>query len=189
MQIILMRHGEPEIDVHQRRSGVEMQQWIQNYDLSTVRKDSDIPAAEQNIANSAKYVICSTAPRTRSSVDALGLTAQQIDQIFCEAELPVLAWHWPRLNPAYWLVIFRLLWWFGFSRGVESFQLATRRAHIAAQKLIMLSQHGSVLLLGHGFMNRLIAKELKQLGWQRHQSSGSGYWHCAVFEPILPKID
>lgn len=40
MQIILMRHGEPEIDVHLRRSGVEMQQWIQNYDLSTVRKDS-----------------------------------------------------------------------------------------------------------------------------------------------------
>ncbi|HJE68756.1 hypothetical protein [Pseudomonas oryzihabitans] len=40
----------------------------------------------------------------------------------------------------------------------------------------------NVLLLGHGVMNRLIARQLQRQGWVEVSKSGSGYWGFAVYE-------
>jgi hypothetical protein len=50
-----------------------------------------------------------------------------------------------------------------FSGGVESAR-AKVRANTAAQRLQLIANEGPVLLLGHGFMNRLIAKQLESAG-------------------------
>nr|WP_244309277.1 hypothetical protein [Pseudomonas duriflava] len=51
-------------------------------------------------------------------------------------------------------------------------------------KLVSLSEEasGTVLLLGHGIMNRLIAKQLKRRGWEQNVKQGSDYWSYAIFE-------
>jgi broad specificity phosphatase PhoE len=69
----------------------------------------------------------------------------------------------PRFSPFTWAFFLRIAWLCGFSGGVESAR-AKVRANTAAQRLQLIANEGPVLLLGHGFMNRLIAKQLESAG-------------------------
>ena len=35
--------------------------------------------------------------------------------------------------------------------------------------------------MGHGIINRLIARELKSLGWREESQPGKGYWGAGVY--------
>lgn len=61
--------------------------------------------------------------------------------------------------------------------------MAKKRAAQAAGILIKRARetNGPVLLMGHGVMNRLIAKELMSQGWEVHSRPGQGYWNAAVY--------
>jgi broad specificity phosphatase PhoE len=89
-----------------------------------------------------------------------------------------------RLSPFSWALVFRLLWLSGLAKEPESYTQAKERAHQAADQLAALAGRTpeSVLLLGHGFMNRLIARQLQGGGWAETGNSGSGYWSVAVYE-------
>jgi broad specificity phosphatase PhoE len=101
--------------------------------------------------------------------------------MFCEAQLPHGRWTLPRLSPFTWAFILRVLWLCGFSGKVESASKARMRANTAAQRLQSLADEGPVLLLGHGIMNRMIAKHLEATGWIRHTSNGNRYWSATAY--------
>lgn len=89
----------------------------------------------------------------------------------------------PKLNFLCWAMIFRLCWLFGFAKNGEPIHEAKERARLGANYLSALAnQHESVFLLGHGIMNRLIAKQLKSQGWKQTESTGESYWSYSVFE-------
>jgi len=180
MKIILMRHGEPVLTQSGRITPAEMEGWIEHYNLAEVEADS-VPIAGLQWLDSTTCIVASTAPRALSSVHALGHTASVVDAVFCEAQLPFAVWRFPRLSPFVWAALFRLFWFFGYSRGSESIQVAKARARIAARKLIALAGQGPVLLVGHGIMNRLIAKELIALGWSGPAKQQSKYWSASVY--------
>lgn len=98
------------------------------------------------------------------------------DALFCEAELPFALWRAPRLPPEAWAAIFRILWFFGYSRGADSLAQTQSRARAAALKLVALAADGPVLLVGHGIMNRLIGKELQAMGWAARSRQRSQHW-------------
>lgn len=181
MKIILMRHGKPVLAQAGRITPTEMERWIELYNLSEVKAD-DAPIASLQLANAATCIVSSTAPRALSSVQALGHTMSVVDAVFCEAQLPFALWRFPRLSPFVWAAFFRLFWFFGYSRGSESIQVTKIRAKAAARKLISLAGKGSVLLVGHGIMNRLIAKELVILGWIGPTKHKNKYWSVSVYE-------
>ncbi|MEO4016319.1 MULTISPECIES: histidine phosphatase family protein [Pseudomonas] len=133
------------------------------------------------LAVTAKVIVSSSAPRALTSVRALGLQPTLIDEIFCEAQLPYGRWTLPRLSPFTWAFILRILWLCGFSGKVESARKARTRANTAAQRLQSLTSEGAVLLLGHGFMNRMIAKQLEAAGWTRKKSNGNRYWGATTY--------
>ncbi len=113
-------------------------------------------------------IVSSNAPRALTSVQALGLKPAFVDALFREAPLPYGHWKLPRLSPFTWAFILRVLWLCGYSRRVESVGIARMRARTAAQRLSQsLASEGPVLLLGHGFMNRMIARQLEADGWTR----------------------
>ncbi|WP_199770383.1 hypothetical protein [Aeromonas sp. ASNIH3] len=56
------------------------------------------------------------------------------------------------------------------------------RASTAAQRLQSLASEGPVLPLGHGFMNRMIARQLEADGWTRQTGNGSQYWSATVYQ-------
>lgn len=70
------------------------------------------------------------------------------------------------------------------SKETESLSSAKKLARRAADILINHAKEhdGPVLLIGHGIMNQLIAKELTSLGWKEHTRAGKGYWSAGVFQ-------
>ena len=178
-----MRHGQPkEVNVD-KVSALEMKDWIEHYNRSEITQQP-VPNASLRLAASATVIASSNAPRALTSVQALGLKPVRVDAIFCEAQLPFGHWKRPRLSPFTWAFILRILWLCGYSGDVEPANTVRMRARKAAELLQSLSSEGSVLLLGHGFMNQMIAKQLVKDGWVRHQRNGSQYWSAAVYRYV-----
>jgi broad specificity phosphatase PhoE len=174
-QIIIMRHGKPLLEKIGWITPAEMERWIELYNRSEVVIDQ-VAAFNFDQVRSARCIVASTARRALSSLQALGYTQLVTDAVFCEAQLPFALWRFPRLPPLAWAAFFRILWFFGYARGAESIQEAKIRAHSAAHKLSSLAEQGPVLFMGHGIINRLIAKELTALGWVGSAKQKSEYW-------------
>jgi broad specificity phosphatase PhoE len=179
MTIILMRHGKPEQQITGRLSAQALADWCNAYDLSRV---SDWPPDRSiNIARLATVVACSPLPRAHSSLSRLGLSPHAVDHLFSEVEIPLLPVGQLQLPTTLWLTLLRLLWFCGYAGESESLSLARQRASLAADKLITLSQRGTVLLLGHGIMNKMIARELRKRGWQAEKHASSRHWSSAIY--------
>ncbi|WP_227521310.1 histidine phosphatase family protein [Raoultella sp. T31] len=183
MEIILMRHGKPGFTDTKKVAAHEMSEWIEHYDLSDI-SDNQPPEACRVIARRARMTASSHLPRAISSGTTLNLEPKIVDDIFREAELPIYRIPVLRLSPFSWIVFFRLIWLCGMSKEAESLSMAKKRARRAADILINNAKEhdGPILLMGHGIMNRLIAKELTSLGWKEHTRAGKGYWSAGVFQ-------
>jgi broad specificity phosphatase PhoE len=71
----------------------------------------------------------------------------------------------------------------GYSKNSESFNEAKERADDATNELESLANaQNEVLLIGHGIMNKLIAKVLRTRGWSKVRSSGQSYWNYEIYE-------
>lgn len=182
MEIILMRHGEPEYRGEGKVSCRKMAEWIDSYNRSSTGSDKPSERA-QILAYRALTFLSSPLPRALSSLKTLGCEPGLIDEVFREAELP--AFHIPglRLSPFYWAALFRVLWLCGMSGEVECVRMAKSRAVKAAELLVTAAKgsDGPVLLMGHGIMNRFIAKELIAAGWKEQTRPGKGYWGAGVY--------
>lgn len=183
MEIVLMRHGEPEFSAQQgpaRVKATEMPGWIAGYDASGVTGEPDCHAV---LADKRRaFIISSPLPRARASLQAMNLTPDLIADDLREAPLPVLNLPWLRLSPQAWLVLFRLCWLSGALAGPESKKQTMQRAEKMAHMLIaQAQQHERVLSMGHGVINRLIARELEKAGWAKREHTGNGYWSSVTF--------
>jgi len=57
------------------------------------------------------------------------------------------------------------------------------RASEAVEKLSEIAQeYESVLFVGHGVYNRILAKELSRHGWSGPKNPGSNHWEFGVYE-------
>lgn len=177
-----MRHGKPAFTGFTKVTSREMAEWISQYDLSDTGRDIP-PQPIKTLASSALRIISSPLPRALSSLTALGRKPDLIDDVFKEAGLPVF--HIPafRLSPLFWAFVFRVMWLCGLSRNVEPLRLAKQRAVQAADILVtsVKEANGPVLLMGHGVMNRLIAKQLISMGWKESRRQGKGYWNARTY--------
>jgi len=135
MKIILMRHGKSAFTGFAKVTSREMSSWIAEYDLSDTGEDIP-PDSSKSLAFSASRIISSPLPRALSSLKALGLEPDVIDEVFREASLPVF--HMPNilLSPTVWAAFFRVMWLFGISRKVERVGIVKRRAIQAADILV-----------------------------------------------------
>lgn len=181
MHITLIRHGKPILPASRWLAPCEMGQWIAAYDQSVVGA-TDIPAASIAACRRATVVYASTLARAQSSALALGYQAPHIDMLFREAALPFPLWRFPRLPAQLWAALFRMSWLLGLARGTESLADATARAKSASALLIAGAVDGPVLLIGHGVMNRLIARELRAAGWLHTSRHRSGYWSAVSLQ-------
>lgn len=183
MEITLMRHGQPLLVSAAPITAAQMGEWIDSYNLSRVKVEN-VPSSSVQLANSASTIVTSTSLRAISSVEALGRHPSLKEGLFCEAQLPYARWGLLRLPPNAWAGFFRLLWFLGYSNECEAFGAARARAKIAADRLASLAAKGPVLLVGHGIMNRLIARELLSTGWSGPSGPSSAYWGCSVYRSI-----
>ncbi len=184
MEIVILRHGEPNIALSKNMSAPDYLRWLDVYAVSRICQSSIPEDNVISLANRCNVVVCSDLPRSFDSAIKLGVENKVIlnSSIFNEAGMPVGHCKYLKFSPKIWSVFFRMLWLFGYSTNSESFKEAKVRASIAAKILVILAgKHKRVLFVGHGVFNRLLVKELRLLSWSGSKNPGSKYWSHAVY--------
>lgn len=180
MEIILLRHGKPEIELKGSLDAEELKQLVVKYEHSGIQ---DVPPKNLNNHFKSHYIVCSDLERSLQSAKSLEFgQVHLIDELFAETNLPHFDQTFFKLPIAVWLISLRVMWLFGYSQNGESFRQAKKRAKQATSKLIALAQENKkVILIGHGLMNRLIAKQLRINKWQGPSSPGKKYWEFGIY--------
>jgi len=186
VRIVLLRHGKPDIPVFGKLPAKDVKTWIASYNAAGLAAKNSPNVAAITVSKACNYVVCSDLPRSVESANAIGVSkAIKADAVFREIELPYCSFPSPKLPANAWAVIFRILWFMGFSRNSETLSEAKRRAIAGAELLIEIAEkHRTVLLVGHGLLNRFIARELIENGWTGPATPGKKYWEFGVYEPI-----
>jgi len=184
MRIVLLRHGRPEINGVMKLRANEIHEWIKAYNMSGLSQDDHPPREVVEIAGECNTIVCSDLPRSIDSAHALGLhKISCMEKKYREVGLPYADIKMPKLDPKIWAAIFRMLWFLGYSANGESLKEAKSRARRAALTLEgMAKDTGSVLLVGHGFMNKFIASVLLSNGWDGPSVPGRNYWEYGVYQ-------
>ena len=179
MEIILARHGPPQLQLA-GWAPLSLADWLELYDRSGIAAGA-APVASCIQAASAGLLVCSPLRRCVESAQRLAPgQAPLCDALFREAQFACPAWL--RLPPWLWAALFRRGGHDALAARLRAHPATAQRATLATQRLVELArQHGSVLLVGHGLMIRLIATELLAHGWRGPRSPSSDYWQCTRY--------
>jgi broad specificity phosphatase PhoE len=186
MEISLIRHGKSKHIENNIVTCKEFVKWMEKYDNSGVFEEKDYPSETLTKIATASIVITSDLTR---SVESANLIIQNrntrvvTDALFRETELPLPSRNLKfKMRPNSWAVILRCLWFCGYARQYESLTEAQQRAIKASEQLVKYAEeHKSVVLVGHGFFNRLIAVELKKMGWKGKRKTTAKHWNCTTY--------
>ncbi|MEK5215856.1 histidine phosphatase family protein [Psychrobacillus sp. FSL H8-0487] len=191
MEISLIRHGKSQWTENDRITFAEFKNWVEKYDFNGVIEESTFPQITIEKVAVAKVVVTSDLKRSIDSACLLNPASKTIsDPLFRETELPAhptILFNL-KLKPNNWAVILRILWFCGYSKECESYSKAKLRATMASQQLInYANEHESIVLVGHGFFNILIAKELRKMGWKGTRTTGVKNWNCTTYSLLTSR--
>ncbi|MBY0221287.1 MULTISPECIES: histidine phosphatase family protein [Sporosarcina] len=183
MEISLIRHGRSTCTDSNRMKCKEFKIWVGKYDNQGVFEENFYPEDTLDRMASANIVFSSDLERSIESARLLKPNLLAVsDPLFRETELPNPSVGSIKLSPSTWSLILRCLWFLGYSRDCESLKEAKDRAEKASELLAVYAEiHTSIVLVGHGFFNMLIAKELQKMGWEGKKRSSSKHWNCTTY--------
>jgi hypothetical protein len=183
LRLALVRHGRPLIERTQPVAGRAFGAWLRRYDRARIDPEHPPPPALRTLARESALLVTSPLPRALASLALLDPREPLVIDGVREAPLPVRFSSGLPLPPDLWSALARVAWLAGWSPGAESFAESRRRAAAAARQLDGLARrHGSVLVLGHGFMNGLIGLGLLRRGWRGRWRIGGAFWSSSVYE-------
>ncbi|WP_198022845.1 hypothetical protein [Methylosinus sp. LW3] len=177
--IVLIRHGRVAIESDGLFSREDFLRFVEDYDAAPLCPDSRPAEKLTERLRLARGLFASELPRARESARILFLDRDvRYDAMFNEEPHHVVPWLQFRMP---------LLAWFAWSRVGEAMSPSLHRAvaargSIAAKRLIVEAHHGPTALIGHGWVNRFIARSLIESGWRcslRH--GGSEPWFFRLF--------
>jgi len=181
-QIILFRHGKVDIKNNKKISAFKFQDWIEEYNNCDIIFDKTVFKNKEIVENS-DVIICSNLKRSIQSAKFFNKEILINDEIFNEVEIPYPKWSILKLSPNMWLIIFRILWFLGYSKNCESYKNAKQRAKKAASKLTKLAkEYNKIILFGHGIFNRLILREMISRDWKIMKKIESQNWGYGIIE-------
>ena len=175
MKIVLVRHSKVLIK-HKRIYANELKDFIDSYNNTPIDLTLEPSTELKNLIYECSFFISSSLPRSINTIKIFKREPNYSDKIFSEEELFYTKRRFFRCSSALWIVVFRIIW---FARGGRESSNSKRATEI----LINLAQeNGSIMLVGHGIKNRLIASNLKKLGWRESQKLGSRNLGFGVYE-------
>lgn len=187
-RMILIRHGESNISLpKQKCTAKEFGDWVNQYNTASIRHDT-FPASKLiELMEPSTCIMTSGLVRAIESAKQINNNNQQVnDVVFDEAQLPEFELAQIKLKPVIWSIVLRLLWFLGVSQGCESVKEFRKRAILAVNHLESIAdEKQNVLLVGHGILNRFIARRLVKTGWEKvEQHRFSQCWGFVVFEKL-----
>ena len=180
MEIIIYRHAEPAVSINEKIRGCDFPAGVKKYNESGI-------IAVKDMGHKEKVVYTSDLLR---SMETGRLIAENIvaNPLLREAGIPLIKFPAVYLKAKYWMIIARVLWLTGNKTGCESFSETRVRAKLAVDWFeSILTKEQRIVAVGHGFINRLIKKELLYRGWLLNQPKVShGYLMKMIFEKETP---
>jgi broad specificity phosphatase PhoE len=180
-QIVLIRHGKPDLPRRRWMKRNQFEQYIAAYDTVGVQSFDDQPFRRDV---PLQHVFTSKLNRAvHSACLIFGVDMRLVsDKRFNEFERKAMAFPNMKMPFGFWSAGGRFLWVLGCNdKGIESFSDARFRAYYNALFLEQEAvKHGKALLVAHGFMNRYIAKSLKKRGWEVVDLNGKSYFGCYI---------
>ncbi|MGK7390375.1 MAG: histidine phosphatase family protein [Candidatus Cyclobacteriaceae bacterium M2_1C_046] len=176
-QIVLIRHGEPDLKKVRWYTRAEAIEYSSQYDKVGIRHFKKNPICTDGLPVDKVYH--SSIPRARHSAELLFGTDFDLvsDYRFREFEKNIFRFFNFPLPLKFWTFLSRILWFFGISHGkTEGFFEAKRRAKENADHLEQKAKKEKmVLLVAHGWHNRYMIKYLKMKEWSLVYKGGTGY--------------
>jgi broad specificity phosphatase PhoE len=196
MQISLIKHGRSSLQSSMNVK--QFQEWLERCNQEGDVQKEQVPADTVEAIHAAKLVVASASAQAIQSAALLTDSLSFVQNpIFCEVNLPVLSVpKWMKMKPDSWVFIHRAMWLAGYTKNTETYEQVRFRAKQAVDLLVGYALcYQKVALVGHGFFNSMIAKELKQRGWvgpvfmnQEHWSSNT-YKYPKAFEGMKQGIE
>ena len=176
-QIILIRHGEPDLNKKGWRGRNEAVRFAAAYDtVGIVPFDKKLHCFEGINTNKVYH---SSLPRARHTAQLLfGAHLKLIENDrFREFERKVMKFINLKMPLLFWLGTSRLLWLMDLNnKDIETFKEAKSRAMENALFLAEQAKNDSqVILVAHGLHNKYVIKYLRENGWESVRNGGSKY--------------
>lgn len=175
--IILVRHGKPALSRKVRLTAREYREWWGLYDEGGIVSNQRVPKKVLGWAHVADQFYSSPLRRAVESLElAAGRAPDVILPDLVEAALPS-----PpiplKLRPKSWGTWARIVWFLGWSDGMESHTDARIRANRAAEILAEAAAGGKIIYVqGHGWFNRMVKGSLMKQGWKCVSQNGDLHW-------------
>jgi broad specificity phosphatase PhoE len=176
--IILVRHGKPALSRKVRLTWREFRDWWIRYDEGGIKPGQIPPKKVVQWAQDADIILSSPLRRAVESVElAAGRAPDMTLPGLVEAALPSPPMGPLKLRPKSWGTLARILWYVGYSDGMESHTEARARANSVCIQLEDCASSGrTVYVSGHGWFNRMIKGSLMARGWRCKSQNGDLHW-------------
>lgn len=176
-QIVLIRHGEPDIEKLNWYTREKVIQYSMEYDNVGVKSIRKIPVCLESIHTENIYH--SDLPRSTHTAELLFNEKFNLiaDRRFREFQKSIFRFLNFPLPLKFWTTISRILWFLGVNDPkIESIREAKLRAKANA---IFLSEKSKtdnmVIVVAHGWLNRYMRKYLQKNEWKLVYDEGDGY--------------
>jgi broad specificity phosphatase PhoE len=181
--ITLARHGPVDVSWDSRIPGGSFVNFVGGFRAAGIVPTAEPPPAACREAREAHTLICSDLPRAVESMQLIAPGRDYLQEaLFREAEVPTPFRTSIPLRAATWAVLARVLWYMRKWPGIESPREAQARAQRAADVLEALAaQEGPVFLLGHGYFNAAIMRQLRRRGWRGPKFPSVRYWSAVTY--------
>ncbi|MDN5200275.1 histidine phosphatase family protein [Fulvivirgaceae bacterium BMA10] len=182
MQILLIRHGEPNLKKWGWKNRKAAKKFVHDYDSVGIIAFKENPICIENLVIDKAFH--SSLPRAKHTAELLFDQKLQLVEKpeFREFERKLIKFINVPLPLKFWTGSSRLLWLMGLNdKHIESFKDAKQRVEKNARFLENDAKYNKdVVLVAHGFHNRYVKKALKRSGWKEVRKGGNGYLSISI---------
>ncbi len=176
--IIIARHGKPALSRKVKLTWREYRLWWKEYDKGGLEAEQKIPKRLKTWTMKADVVISSSLRRAIESAElASGRAPDFTYDELIEAALPSPYLGPLKIRPKSWGTWSRIVWYCGWSDGMESHGDARARANAMCDVLADHAKDGKIIYVsGHGWFNRMLKGSLMKRGWKCKSQNGDLHW-------------
>jgi broad specificity phosphatase PhoE len=182
--LIIARHGKPSLSRKVYMTWDGYREWWERYDAGGIVPNQRVPARLKSWIDKADLIIASPLRRAVESAElAAGRPVNVTDERLVEAALPSPHLGGLKFRPKTWGTFARIVWYVGWSDGMESHAEARQRANEMCDVLANHAAGGKIVYVSaHGWINRMIKGSLLKRGWKMKSQNGDLHWSFRRYE-------
>jgi broad specificity phosphatase PhoE len=174
-KILIYRHAKPIVSENEVILGKDYPSWVKRYNESEI-------CLPEKVLLKENFVFTSKINRSIKTGKAISKKTEE-HELFNEAEVPLIRFPKFKRKAKFWIVISRILWMYGISTKCESYKVTKKRVTSAIEFIdSYLKTNNEVIIVGHGFINHMLKKQLSKKGWQLSLDEGHDYLSKMIFE-------